>query len=345
MRKTNNYITHEEKRTLIKRLTDPIEKFSKLGDTTDTLFGPLTYIDRGGDILAVAHLDYVKWNPKPNIRTTFKNTRITNCPQLDDRLGAWMCIDILPLANCKCDVLLTDSEEIGQSTAKYFNPTKDYNWIVEFDRAGSDTVMYEYEDTECKNLLRDYNIQTGYGSFTDICDLEHLKCKGFNFGVGYHDQHTDLCYANLSETFASFTKFLEFYKDWKDCKFEHTIQEQVIWNHRPKHTNPYTTLPTTYSGKKPTKYSGPMGFQTQLNNSRKKNKKQKKQKHQQIITPQTSKTNIYKKTNNIQLVKSWDNEREELAETLSQNTFGMSYSWLNPHEKDIIDTHLSKINY
>ena len=206
---------------LRKRLTAKKEEFAGMGDTIQTEHGPLTYIDRGGDILAVAHLDWVLFNENPKITKQFENVRIEECPQLDDRLGAWMCLDVLPEAGITCDVLLTDSEESGNSTAQFFQAPKDYNFMIQFDRAGSDAVMYEYEDQFCHDILTECGYEVGYGSFTDICYLSHLGCKGFNFGVGYHDQHSDGCHANLAETFNSFSKVQSMIAEWGGERFPH----------------------------------------------------------------------------------------------------------------------------
>ena len=168
---------------LYKRLTDPIEKFESLGDCEQTAHGPMIFIDNNAPVLAVGHLDYVDFK-EPKRKKQYKNTIIYDCPQLDDRLGVWMILDILPLAGIKCDILLTDSEEQGQSTAQYFKPTKKYNWIMEFDRQGTSTVMYDYDDNDMRQLLREYDFEIEYGAFTDICSLESLGCKEFNFGVG-----------------------------------------------------------------------------------------------------------------------------------------------------------------
>tara|TARA_R100000458_G_C8276085_1_gene251282 strand:- start:370 stop:1344 length:975 start_codon:yes stop_codon:yes gene_type:complete len=208
-------------KNLYKRLTDPIEAFASLGDTTETPHGPLTYIDRGASILAVAHLDWVHFNPKPWITRQYQNYKIRKCPQLDDRLGAWMCIDVMSRAGIECDVLLCDSEETGNSTAQYFKSPKQYNWIMEWDRQGGGVVMYDYETNELMSALRSYDYKVEQGSFTDICELQDLGCKGFNFGVGYHKQHSHECYANLAETWDSFRKFQSFYHDYKDQHLEH----------------------------------------------------------------------------------------------------------------------------
>ena len=207
-------------RNLNNRLTAPIEKFEKLGDCEQTPHGPMIFIDNNAPVLAVAHLDWVDYS-KPKYKKQYKNTLIYDCPQLDDRLGVWMILDVLPKAGIKCDVLLTDSEELGLSTASCFNPPKQYNWMMEFDRQGGGTAMYDYEDTEMRQLLWKYDYHVDQGSFTDICELYSLKCKGFNFGVGYHRQHSPECYANLSETFDSFRKVQSMYSDLSTTYLEH----------------------------------------------------------------------------------------------------------------------------
>tara|TARA_R100000458_G_scaffold16496_1_gene14166 strand:+ start:132 stop:968 length:837 start_codon:yes stop_codon:yes gene_type:complete len=216
-------------KNLQKRLTQPIDAFRKLGDTIDTPHGPLTHIDNGADILAVGHLDWVYWNPRPKITRQFENVRIEKTPQLDDRLGVWVILDVMRAAGINVDVLLCDSEEVGQSTAQYFETTKRYNWIVEFDRAGSGAVMYDFETPEYCEMLESVGYDVEVGSFTDICNLESLGVAGFNLGVGYHRQHTKKCYANLSETLDSFRKFQELHKRYGSEHLEHVPTPTTWW--------------------------------------------------------------------------------------------------------------------
>jgi len=291
-------------KNLHRRLTSPIESFRKLGDTIDTAHGPLTYIDRGGDVLAVAHLDWVQFNPKPVYTKQYNNYRINKCPQLDDRLGAWMCIDVLPRAGIKCDVLLCDSEETGNSTSKYFESPKQYNWICEFDRAGSDMVMYNYEDMELETIMESYAYVVGNGAFTDICELEKLNAKGFNFGVGYHQQHTEHCYANLSETFDSFRKFQTFYRDYKDHHFPHEEVEFLPYYYRG---TTYTTTPKKWA-----------------------KKAQRPTFIEEGMEDQYSKCTEYSPDR--------DDWRDDVAEQL----FGAPYLWLRQSEKDTVDTEISR---
>ena len=128
---------------LDKRLTMPIDAFRSLGTVTETKDGPLIYIDRGSPILGVAHLDTVANGnlPKPKWLNGPDGFPIVNSIALDDRLGAWVLLDLLPSLGLTFDVILCDSEERGRSTAESFQPTREYNWGFEFDRAGTDTVL------------------------------------------------------------------------------------------------------------------------------------------------------------------------------------------------------------
>jgi hypothetical protein len=172
---------------------------------------------KGNRVLAVAHLDTVLREDSQISKTLTGNYEVWS-PQLDDRLGAWVLLDVLPqfgLAG-EYDILLTDLEEVGQSTAEHFKTNKKYNWIFEFDRQGTDVVMYEYDTPKHRELLTDAGFEVGIGSFTDICYLEHLGCAGFNFGVGYHGQHSKNCYAKLRDTLGMVAKFRRFFHEHKD---------------------------------------------------------------------------------------------------------------------------------
>ena len=216
---------------LVNTLRSPIDAFRSQGAVLETQHGPLIFQDNGANILAVAHLDtvHVTGAAKPRIK---KNKAYG--PQLDDRLGVWTLLHLLPtLGAPKYDILLCDSEEIGQSTAQYFETNKDYNWIFEFDRAGTDVVLYDYEDENTVTLLQNEGFKVGVGAFTDICELEHLGCKAFNFGVGYHKQHTAQCHADLNDTIQMASKFCEFAHAYKDIHLEHTPSPhtKTVWEY------------------------------------------------------------------------------------------------------------------
>jgi hypothetical protein len=169
------------------------------------------YADNGSDILAVAHLDSVQDDGICQITSTAAGLLATS-GTLDDRLGAYVILELLPKLGITCDWLLTTDEEIGDSTAACFGPKKTYNWMFQFDRGGTDVVMYEYETKELVELVEDCGARVGMGSFSDICLLDHLGCVGFNWGVGYEDYHSPRAHAWLDDTFRMVARFTKFYK-------------------------------------------------------------------------------------------------------------------------------------
>ncbi len=203
-----------------------MDSFRKLGTTVDeTAHGPLIHLDRGSSILGVAHLDTVGFT-KP----TWTTENRVSCMQLDDRLGAWVLMRLLPALGCpEFDILFTDSEESGQSTADTFKPDREYNWVFEFDRAGTGCVLYEYEDKETRALIEGCGWDVQAGAFSDICSLSHLKVKAFNFGTGYHSQHTTRCYAEIPETLASAERFVDFAKAYGGMAMPHTPQPKTYF--------------------------------------------------------------------------------------------------------------------
>jgi hypothetical protein len=132
------------------------------------------------------------------------------CPSLDDRLGVYLLSELLPLLGVKFDLLLTDGEERGCSTARWFVPPRRYNWMFSFDRAGTDVVMYQYDSPANRRLLHRAGFRVGLGSYSDIADLWFLGCAGFNFGCGYHRQHKPDCFADLGETSEMVGRFVRF---------------------------------------------------------------------------------------------------------------------------------------
>lgn len=175
------------------------------------------YRNTGSRVLAVAHLDTVVTHDRR--QTSFAETAaglVVHSGALDDRLGAYIILDLLPKLGLNYDVLLTTGEEKGQSTAAFFvEPIIEdgqYDWLIEFDRGGTDVVMYCYDNAETRQMVRDCGATPGWGSFSDIAYLEHLGIKGFNWGVGYQDYHTVRGYAFLEDTFKMVAYYLNFHE-------------------------------------------------------------------------------------------------------------------------------------
>lgn len=144
------------------------------------------------DILLVAHSDTVQ---EPKINAVIEDRLYA--AGLDDRLGMMLAFNIAKSRN-GCDILITDEEECGKSTAELV-PEKDleqYRLIIELDREGNDVVDYDLAD---KRLLKKIDRHVGIGSFSDICSLKNPKCSCINMGIGYYDAHSKFSYCELKE--------------------------------------------------------------------------------------------------------------------------------------------------
>lgn len=198
--------------------------------STDTLFDhfgkgdadPLTrhvLLEGSDDVLFVAHLDHVgEYNGKWDVGIW--GDYVVSIA-LDDRLGVYLALEKFREWGMHPDVLLTDREEVGDSTARYFQPTRDYNWMFSLDRAGDDVVLYQYGDATLEGMLRDGGFKIGRGSYSDIADLGDLGIKGINWGIDYHLQHTDACYAHLGNVRDRMEVIASWYEDYKDTPLPH----------------------------------------------------------------------------------------------------------------------------
>lgn len=168
--------------------------------------------DNGASVLAVAHLDTVAGPDQRAAHfTTSEAGPVIFSRALDDRLGAYIILELLPALGITYDWLLTTDEETGQSTAEQFTAPKDYDWIIEFDRGGTDVVMYQYDDEDTRLAVKAAGAHVGEGIFTDICYLDHLGVKGFNWGTGYRDYHSARSHAFLNDTFDMVGRYLRFH--------------------------------------------------------------------------------------------------------------------------------------
>jgi hypothetical protein len=218
----------------MKKLLTTLDLFALLPELQDCLSGNpdkwlhgkrYLHVDNGADILAVAHLDTVLQTDHYQIQ--WWNKRIINCPQLDDRIGLFVILHVLPYLGIHTDILLTTDEEIGQSTASDFaDDFKDgngkfYNWGYEFDRRGTGAVLYDYEDSEHWERSIRESFDVFQGTFSDISCLDSIGCCFANFGVGYHEEHTLRCFLEIDELVNQVNKFVEFYANNKDTSFSY----------------------------------------------------------------------------------------------------------------------------
>ena len=182
--------------------------------------------DNGADILFVAHLDTV--GPHEERTAHFADTAggtVLYSRALDDRLGAYVGLELLPKMGMKFDYLLTTGEEDGLSTAAFFDASdhhdRQYNWIIEFDRGGTDVVMYSYEDETLVDMVEATGADVGNGILSDISYMEHVGVKAFNWGVGYRDYHGPRAHVWLSDMFEMIDYFADFHETWADVHLPH----------------------------------------------------------------------------------------------------------------------------
>lgn len=204
------------------------EEFERYGARTDLSTGHhdgndfYFYQNNNSPVLAVAHLDSVERKQRHFFMLDDKaRGRTVHSPTLDDRLGAYVILELLPRLNIKTDILLTVGEEVGASTAQYFTAKKQYNWMFQFDRMGEDVVMYQYDTLARRQLLRSVLAQPSPGMFSDISFLDHLGCAGFNWGVGYHDYHGPRAWASLTEMTQQVARFCRFHERYRELRMEH----------------------------------------------------------------------------------------------------------------------------
>jgi len=200
-----------------------VEDFYQYGEVVTTKDGVYIYKDNGANILAVAHLDTVQ-DARHFYTVDIDGDVAVFSTALDDRLGAWVILDVLPKMGLRYDILLTTEEESLNSTAQHFVPPagKKYNWMFSFDRAGTDVVMYQYDEPEYDDLLEEVNMYKGLGSYSDICELHTLGCAGFNWGCGYENNHTPRSHVIWGNLMWMIDGFVSFYHKHKDRLFAST---------------------------------------------------------------------------------------------------------------------------
>ena len=137
-------------------------------------------------------------------------------PVVDDRLGCALALGCRSWA----DLLFTDCEEDGESTAAYFQAPRAYNWIIGFDRRGTDVVTYDYKDKDWLSALES-QFTIGHGSFSDIGYLEKLGTACVNMGIGYYNEHTTNAFWKPQETEEQLNRLYAFWSKYSETQFNH----------------------------------------------------------------------------------------------------------------------------
>lgn len=234
------------------RLIKPISYFEQEGEVTETVNGVFVYkaAEENAKVLAVAHLDSIQQNPH-FVEVEHNGNKGYFASRCDDRLGAYVILDLIPeLTDLPYDILLTEGEESGRSTAQFFEmpENRKYNWMFEFDREGTDVVMYQYKTTAYAKRLEKLGFKVGIGSFSDIAYLGHLGITGFNFGTGYYNSHGKTAHFVLDHTLSMTSAFVLFLE-----KYYHTLmpyEEEKGYNRWSRRTSTWSGSSHSYAGKK-----------------------------------------------------------------------------------------------
>ena len=187
--------------------------------------------DNGSKLLAVAHLDTVnpsgiKWSGQVKLDKT-----LFFSPYLDDRLGVYTILHVLPALGINVDILFTMDEESGSSTADLFDVDFQYNWIVEFDRKGEDVVCYSFKDIELTKKLESVGFEEGWGTMSDISKMQDRGCKAFNVGIGYENEHGARPWFVIETYERQIERFVEFHKNFKEEHMPHVKTVSQVWSY------------------------------------------------------------------------------------------------------------------
>ena len=157
-------------------------------------------------VLLVAHLDTVH-KKLPQTVLYDEETKAISSPEGiggDDRCGIYIIFEVIKKFHCS--VLFCEDEEIGAIGADKFTDTDfaqqlSFNYIIEFDRKGSnDAVFYDCDNPKFEEFITKDFFKTAHGSFTDISILApFFGCAAVNLSCGYYNAHTTSEYVVFPE--------------------------------------------------------------------------------------------------------------------------------------------------
>lgn len=199
------------------------------------------YFDRGAKVLALAHLDSVQpYNGYRYNRTSYT----LECSTVDDRIGLWTIMYVLPRMGINVDVLLTTGEETGKSTAQFFKPpkSKSWNWMVELDRGimahgKPDWVVYDYYgNKEWRDALGKFML-VNRGANSDINYAQHLGICGVNAQTGMDRYHSMSAFVDLYTWEDGLLAFSDFFLEYENTKFPFDKKKHgTLWPTEKKYT-------------------------------------------------------------------------------------------------------------
>jgi di/tripeptidase len=111
----------------------------------------------------------------------------------DDRCGVYIVMEVIKRLDCH--VLFCEDEEksgIGASRFCQSGISPDVQFIVEFDRQGSDdAVYYGCSNNDFVQFVESYGFKERHGSFSDISIIApHLGIAAVNLSSGFYNAHS-----------------------------------------------------------------------------------------------------------------------------------------------------------
>ena len=182
-------------------------------------------------VVGVCHLDTVLDDTSYEYH---QDSGLVVSSELDDRLG--LASLLLLSTRFNFTIVCCDNEEVGRSTANFAarhieEEAIACNWIFELDRRGMDVVSYDYSEPMWDAMLQEAFGTLGYGSFSDICKMESLGVKGFNAAIGYHNEHSWHCHADLNDTCIRIEQVAGFLDKIAYVKLPHTPSPRKYSNY------------------------------------------------------------------------------------------------------------------
>lgn len=147
-------------------------------------------------VLLVAHLDTVHKSQPEHVWASIDGTTWKADEGIggDDRCGVYALLKIM--RRHKVHVLFCEDEEIGCIGARKFAKSEikpDINFIIEFDRKGSnDAVFYDCDNMDFIDYICKFGFREDFGSFSDISVIApELGVAAVNLSSGYYLPHTN----------------------------------------------------------------------------------------------------------------------------------------------------------
>ena len=179
------------------------------------------FIDNNADILLVCHLDTIC---SPRVK---EKDGVLYGAGFDDRIGLYAAEKLIEMG-MNADILACDLEESANSTAQWHD-CKEYNWIVELDRAGDDVVTYDLSCLDLDDKISKY-WKIGIGAFSDICYLD-TDSACFNLGIGYKYAHSEKSECDMKILQKQLDKLMLFYHENKDISYKQEYENQWKTRH------------------------------------------------------------------------------------------------------------------